>query len=536
MRVILLEHPRPKDPERFQDVVNAPLSACLTTGYIASVLHANKIQVEIVDANLYGWSVEKTIAELHKKPFDLLGVHTVYLWDNTKSVFDMLLILRDRGVKAHINLYGFYPTFAYERLLLEYPFIDSVTIGEPELTFLELAQKMTAGLKNPQYNTDGIAYKLNNTRVIKNKPRQLIKDIDKMPFPLRYIPLTPNPLPKGRGKGEGGKDDIHTYILGSRGCYGNCTFCYINPFYGGPPQADLWRGRSPENILEEICQLHERHKINYFYFADANFFGPDKYGKERARRLAELIIRNGLKIGFGIECRANDVEEKTLSALVHAGLKQVFLGIESGSQTSLNRFKKGVSVEVNKRAIQTIRKFGIEPSLGFIMFEPYSTLTKIRANLDFLKEMNLLSTPSVTAHLLHHKETLFQGTPDYTQIFNGQGNPAPTGYETTYAFKDERVAKLFNLATHICQKALTRIRNSECGTGNNVIARGEAPKQSRSNEIASPSACNDKSGTIRNPQSVFENQSLIDSFESALGGLRDLENRDEINSWTKGTS
>ncbi len=510
MRVILLEHPRPEDPERFQDVVNAPLSACLTTGYIASVLHANKIQVEIVDANLYGWSPEKTIAELHKKPFDLLGVHTVYLWENTKSVFDMLCRLREHGIKAHINLYGYYPTFAYERILLEYPFIDSVTIGEPELTFLELAEKIKTGIKNPRHGTDGLAY-LNNTDVIKNKPRQLIQDLDRLPFPLRnehssldkartnkFVHATL----RGNGKGGGVKKGIHTYILGSRGCYGNCTFCYINPFYG---EESLWRGRSPENILEEICQLHERHEINYFYFADANFFGPDKYGKERARRLAELIIRNGLKIGFGIECRANDVEEKTFSALVNAGLKQVFLGIESGSQTSLNRFKKGVSVEVNKHAIQTIRRFGIEPSLGFIMFEPYSTLTNIRANFDFLKEMNLLTTPSATAHLLHHKETLFQGTPDYTQIFNGQGNPAPTGYEATYTFKDERVTMLFNLATHICQKALTQMWNAECGMRNEK-------------------------------KSAFENQALIDSFESALGGLRDLENRDKVKSWTKGTS
>ncbi|MGR3309394.1 MAG: B12-binding domain-containing radical SAM protein [Candidatus Brocadiales bacterium] len=494
MRVILLEHPRPEDPERFQDVVNAPLSACLTTGYIASVLHANNIQVEIVDANLYGWSVERTIAELCKKPFDILGVHTVYLCDNTKSIFDMLLRLQEQRAgerlpRPYINLYGYYPTFAYERILLEYPFIDSVAIGEPEFTFLELAQKIMAGLKNPHYDTSGIAYGINNTKVIKNKPRQLIADIDNLPFPLRNAPHT-----QRGGQDAGEKRGVHTYILGSRGCYGNCTFCYINPFYG---EDSLWRGRSPENIVEEISQLHERHKINYFYFADANFLGPGEYGKERARKLSELIIRNGLKIGFGIECRANDVEEKTFSSLVHAGLKHVFLGIESGSQTSLNRFKKGVSVEVNKRAIQTVRQFGIEPSVGFIMFEPYSTLSDIRANFDFFKEMKLLTTPSVTAHLLYHKETLFQGTPDYFTIFNENRAKCKsfTEYEAAYTFKDERVAMLSTLATHICQKALNQIEITDCGVLGRSLRSGEH-------------------------YSAFENQALIDSFEQ---GLRDLE-------------
>lgn len=498
MNVILLEHPRPTDPERFQDVVNAPLSACLTAGYIASVLESNNIEVEIVDANLYGWSVEKTVTELCKKSFDLLGVHTVYLWNYTKSVFDMLLRLREYGINAHINLYGYFPTFAYERILLEYPFINSITVGEPELTFLELAEKIKTGLENPHYNTNGLAYR-NHTTITRNNPRQLIKGIDGLPFPLR------NDFEVYKKKG------IATYILGSRGCYGNCTFCYINPFYGND---SLWRGRSPENIFEEICQLHERHKINYFYFADANFFGPGEYGKERARRLAELIIRNGLKIGFGIECRANDIEEETLSMLVRAGLKHIFLGIESGSQTPLNRFKKGVSVEVNKCAIQMLRQFGIEPSVGFIMFEPYSTIADIRSNFEFLKEMKLLTAPSATAHLLHHKETLFKGTPDYSTILNKNHTTYEsfTGYEATYNFKDGRVAMLSDMVTRICKKALTRMWNAECG-----VWSGKTPLNS----------------AIRNPQSVFENQSLIDSFEQ---GLRDFENRDEIKSWTKGTS
>jgi hypothetical protein len=178
------------------------------------------------------------------------------------------------------------------------------------------------------------------------------------------------------------------------------------------------------------------------------------------------------------------------------------MGIESGSQRSLNRFKKGVSVEVNKRAIHTVRQFGIEPSLGFIMFEPYSTIADVRANLDFLKEMNLLTTPSVTAHLLYHKETLFQGTHDYATVFNDNHVQCKsfTGYEGTYAFKDERVVELSNLTARICQEALNRGGIDDCG--------------------------------VRNHSSP-ENKSLIDSFEQ---GLRWLEEGKEIKLWTEGPS
>ena len=69
MSVILLEPPRPQNPDRFEDVVNAPLSACLFTGYIASVLRENKIDVEIINAHLYDWSIEETITYLSRKSF-----------------------------------------------------------------------------------------------------------------------------------------------------------------------------------------------------------------------------------------------------------------------------------------------------------------------------------------------------------------------------------------------------------------------------------------------------------------------------------
>ena len=372
MSIILLEHPRPRTPERYESVVNTPLSSCLMTGYIASTLKSNHHDVDIVDANLYGWSFNETIQELKKKRFKLLGVHLVYLWENTEDVFEMLISLRKSIPDAHINLYGHFPTFTFRELLTNYPSVDSVTIGEPEATFLELADavinnKDTSAL----YTIDGLVFNtfnsknpplippllkggrgdsakedsgellLNKSGILKpnvtlNKPRKPVSNLDKLPFPSRCD----FDLLKKKG--------ISTYILASRGCYGKCTFCYLANFYG---EESPWRGRSPENVFNEIYDIYENPGERYFYFADANFFGPGKKGKERACKLAGLIMDKGLNIKFGIECRVNDIEDKAIGILVRAGLKDVFLGVESGSQRSLNKFRKFTKVEDNKRLL-----------------------------------------------------------------------------------------------------------------------------------------------------------------------------------------
>ena len=161
-----------------------------------------------------------------------------------------------------------------------------------------------------------------------------VQDLDQLPYPDRQD----IDLYKKKG--------IVTYIQGSRGCYGHCTFCYLNPFYG---QVNLWRDRSAKNIFDEILKLHIEHSIENFYFSDANFFGPGKPGKERAVTLAELILSHDLNIRFGFECRANDIEEYSLSRLVMAGLTNVFLGLESGDAASLKRFKNTLVLMKIKR-------------------------------------------------------------------------------------------------------------------------------------------------------------------------------------------
>lgn len=460
MPIVLLEPPRPKNSDRFEDVVNAPLSACLFTGYIASVLKENKIEAEIVNAHLFDWSIEQTITEVSKKKCPILCVHTVYLWERTQDIFDMLSTAKSRNPTIHINLYGYYPTFAYKNILADFPFIDSVTVSEPEFTTLDLARYILS--KNSTFipfdkkeekelvgkgeflnetNIPGLAFRNTNGKIVFN-PRPPIQNLDQLPYPDR------------QDIGLYQKKGIITYIQGSRGCYGHCTFCYLNPFY---EKMNQWRGRSAKNIFDEILNLHTEHVIDNFYFSDANFFGPGKPGKERAVTLTELILAHDLNIRFGFECRANDIEEHSLSRLVMAGLTNVFLGLESGDTASLKRFKKHTTVDENKKAIQLLRDYGIEPTFGFIMFEPNSTLESVRNNFEFLQEMGVMTTPAVTAHLLHHRQTIFAGTPDYQSMIHEptSADTSFTHYELFYRIKDPKVKAFSEVISNVCRAALS---------------------------------------------------------------------------------
>ncbi|MDE1889269.1 MAG: radical SAM protein, partial [Planctomycetota bacterium] len=350
-------------------------------------------------------------------------------------------------------------------------------VGEPEVTTLDLAKRILGkkgitsgnftshkptkedkktpslsppsqgrdgGMKNffpVETNIPGLAFKDSNGKIVFN-PRPPIQNMDQLPYPDRQD----IDLYKKKG--------IVTYIQGSRGCYGHCTFCYLNPFYG---QVNQWRGRSAKNIFDEIMRLHTEHSIENFYFSDANFFGPGKTGKERVVILAELILTHDLNIRFGFECRANDIEEYSLSRLVMAGLANVFLGLESGDPASLKRFKKHTTVDENKKAIQLLRDYGIEPTFGFIMFEPDSTLESVRNNFEFLKEMDIMTTPSVTAHLLHHRQTLFEGTPDYYQMMRETTNTngSFTNYEIFYRIRNPNVETFSEIISNVCSAALS---------------------------------------------------------------------------------
>ena len=433
MNVLLLEHPRGKSVNHFNDVANTPLSSCLMSGYIASLLQRNDIATEICDAYLLRYSFQKMVQEVSQKKFDILGVHLSYSWENTPLVMRAIDEIKS-ATDAPIVVYGFYPSFAYEHILRSHHSVEYVIKGEPEITFLELCTTLRSSIKKAA--TDGLAARKGENLII-GRVRDPIINLDESPFPLR----THEQL-----RCIGGN------ILGSRGCYGKCTFCYINNIYG---TGCGWRGRTPENIVEEIQSILPSLSQKYIYFVDANFFGPHPEGQERAEKTGSLLKDLG-NLSFGLECRVNDLKEKSLKKLVDAGLKDVFLGIESGSNRSLKRMRKGTTVEQNAHAIYLLRYFAIEPSIGFIMFEPDSQLQDIRDNFTFLKSHNLLNILSSTVNILYHPQMVFAGTDCYKTLEQGERLffPFNDKYQGVFEFKDTRITFLADIVSFICRYLL----------------------------------------------------------------------------------
>jgi len=142
MKIIVLEHPRIDSEKHFNDIANAPLWSCIISGYCTSALIMAGHDVHLMDAAGNRWDFEYTQNEiLHANP-DMLTINAVYFWEHTSCLFKFLSNLKASGFAGHINLFGFFPSLAWEMILTLTTAVDSIALGECENTLTELAQHL----------------------------------------------------------------------------------------------------------------------------------------------------------------------------------------------------------------------------------------------------------------------------------------------------------------------------------------------------------------------------------------------------------
>ena len=128
-------------------------------------------------------------------------------------------------------------------------------------------------------------------------------------------------------------------VAGSRGCHCQCSFCSIATFYRSF-KGRVWRRRDLDDVFDEIDAVRKISPIKFVLMIDDTFIGPGKIGREQAFEFAEALGRRRTDYFVGTSCRADQVDEELFKELKKAGVRLVFLGIESGNEETLKLYDK----------------------------------------------------------------------------------------------------------------------------------------------------------------------------------------------------
>jgi anaerobic magnesium-protoporphyrin IX monomethyl ester cyclase len=281
-----------------------------------------------------------------------LGVIGISGTGNEIQILKRLSILIRMFLPSIPIVVGGYCSLAGEDLL-EKSEIDIVVIGEGEETMLELVQRLLEhkGIDN----VAGIIYRRSDGNLVRTIYREGPSELDRLPIP------TYNQIPR---------DTNILRIYASRGCPYQCTFCEIKDFYGRKPI----RYHSSGYIKKVVSGLlsNSTKKIDYLYFNDDEFL----LDKDHLIQMAGVARDFELKICF--QTRVHDVLRcKEVINQNRDVIHQIHLGIESFSQSQLNRWKKGVCVADNKEAIKVLSQSDVSYYPYIILSDEYTSTLEL---------------------------------------------------------------------------------------------------------------------------------------------------------------
>ena len=332
----------------------------LGLGYLAAMLRRDGFATTLV--NFTRLSSHETRRVLESERPSILGL-SVFTHNRHES-FRLAALAKALHPGCVIVVGGPHPTHLPEQILATYPGIDAVAIGEGEETLLEAAcaVKEDRGLEA----VAGLAVRTGDGSK-RTAPRPLNADLDSLPWPSFAAPSIGVDERAQRG-----------YILSSRGCPADCSFCDSPAFWGRK-----LRFHSPRRVVAELRDLRDRLGLLYASFRDDTF----AIHRTRALELLDAVAGENLGILWDGQTRVNGVDPERLRRMMVAGCHHVQYGVESGSPRMLSLLAKGVSTDHVRRAAAMTRATGLGLSIYLISGAPGEAAAEARETEALVREV-----------------------------------------------------------------------------------------------------------------------------------------------------
>ena len=295
--------------------------------------------VELLDAEFGPLSIDEILRRVLAAAPDLVLIGHSGSTSAHPTVARIAAELKRARPPLRIVYGGVFPTYHWQDVLEREAAIDCIVRGEGERTALRLVQALAGG--HDLAGVPGIAYRRDGM-VVETGQAEMILDLDEYRVGWELID-------HDRYSYWGGMKAV--VVQFSRGCPYLCSYCGQRGFWS------RWRHRDPVKFAKELARLHREHGVRLINFADELPTGSRKAWKA----FLEALIAENVDLTLVGSTRAGDIvrDADILHLYKRAGVIRFLLGIESYSEATLQKIRKGASVSEDREAIRLLRAHGI---------------------------------------------------------------------------------------------------------------------------------------------------------------------------------
>ncbi|MBI4428021.1 MAG: B12-binding domain-containing radical SAM protein [Ignavibacteriales bacterium] len=328
---------------------------------------------EIVDGNIRRNLLETLPTFIQEKGIKYVGL-TVMPGPQLVQAIHLSKLVRARFPNVKIIWGGYFPSL-HSRTVLQSGYVDFVISGQGEFAFKQLIDSCERG--GSLSSISGLSYKNGE---IRNNSKQDLIDPNELP-PLPYSKVS---IPMYVGRTFLGSRTINYHS--SVGCPFLCGFCAVAAIYKA-----RWLGLTAERMTSDLLWFKKHYAVNAVEFHDNNFFTSEK----RVFEFADRIKRED--ISWWGEARPDttlDYDEKTWRLMKKAGLKMVFFGAESSSESVLQLMHKGgtQTPDTVLTLAEKMREADIIPEFSFVLGNPTGNVTNdVDKDIRFIKQVKKIN-------------------------------------------------------------------------------------------------------------------------------------------------